>query len=414
MKKVAIVGGGITGLCSAYYLVKEGFQVTIVDKGNIIDGASFINAGIVTPSHFVPIAEPGMINQGIKWMFNSSSPLYIKPRWDTEFFKWAWYFKKASTKKKVDKAIPVLVDLNLRSRDLYLEILDSLDFEFHMEKKGLLMVYKTEKNQDHESKLAEKGKELGLEVSVLDNKGIKEIEPGFKDNILGGVHYQCDSHGTPNVFMSNLKRWLEAHGVQFILEEKVDGFEVAGNTILSLKTSSERVEADEFLLASGGWTTAISKQLGLNIPIQGGKGYSMDISRNINIKLPAILTEAKVAVTPMQNFTRFAGTMELSGNNTKIKRNRVETIAAAASDFYRDLTLTEEEKESAVSGLRPISPDGLPFIGKSSQYKNLNVAAGHAMMGWSLGPITGKLLTEIIAKHTPSVSLDPFILERFK
>ena len=413
MKKVAIIGGGITGLCSAYYLVKAGYEVTIVDKGNITKGASFINAGYVTPSHFVPLAEPGMINQGIKWMFNNSSPFYIKPRWDIDFFKWSWYFKKSSTKQKVAKAIPVLKELNEKSKELYEEMLESLDFEFHIERKGLLMVYKSAKNEEHETKLAEKGKDLGLDVSVLDKKALHDLEPQFSEDVIGGVHYECDAHSTPNLFMKNLKQWLENNGVRFVLEEAVTGLEVDGKTIKALHTSKNSIEADEFIMAAGSWTFPLAKKLGLNIPIQPGKGYSMSITRETNINLPAILTEAKVAVTPMKGFTRFAGTMELSGDNNIILPTRVEAIAKAASNYYSGFTLTPEEKQSATSGLRPVSPDGLPFIGKSSKFKNLNVAAGHAMMGWSLGPITGKLISEIVEGNHTSVLLEPFDLERF-
>ena len=403
MKKVAIIGGGITGLCSAYYLVKAGYEVTIVDKGNITKGASFINAGYVTPSHFVPLAEPGMINQGIKWMFNNSSPFYIKPRWDIDFFKWSWYFKKSSTKQKVAKAIPVLKELNEKSKELYEEMLESLDFEFHIERKGLLMVYKSAKNEEHETKLAEKGKDLGLDVRVLDKKALHDLEPQFSEDVIGGVHYECDAHSTPNLFMKNLKQWLENNGVRFVLEEAVTGLEVDGKTIKALHTSKNSIEADEFIMAAGSWTFPLAKKLGLNIPIQPGKGYSMSITRETNINLPAILTEAKVAVTPMKGFTRFAGTMELSGDNNIILPTRVEAIAKAASNYYSGFTLTPEEKQSATSGLRPVSPDGLPFIGKSSKFKNLNVAAGHAMMGWSLGPITGKLISELVANKKLSV-----------
>ncbi|MDN3594143.1 NAD(P)/FAD-dependent oxidoreductase [Zunongwangia endophytica] len=413
MKRVTIIGGGITGLCSAYYLVKAGHEVTVIDKSTITDGASFINAGYVTPSHFVPIAEPGMINQGIKWIFNNSSPFYIKPRWDMDFFKWSWYFKKSSTKNKVSKAIPVLKELNEKSRDLYAEMLESFDFDFHMERKGLLMVYKSAKNEAHEAKLAEKGKDLGLDVSVLDKKALHDLEPKFSEDVIGGVHYECDAHSTPNLFMKNLKKWLTEHGVNFILEEAVTGLDVDNKTIKAVTTINKTIEADEFILAAGSWTFPLAKKLGLNIPIQPGKGYSMSISRETDIHLPAILTEAKVAVTPMQNFTRFAGTMEFSGNNTTILPNRVEAIAKAASNYYSGFTLTSEEKQSATSGLRPVSPDGLPFIGKSSKFKNLNVAAGHAMMGWSLGPITGKLISEIVDANHTSVLLEPFDLERF-
>ena len=213
--------------------------------------------------------------------------------------------------------------------------------------------------------------------------------------------------------MKNLKQWLENNGVRFVLEEAVTGLEVDGKTIKAMHTSKNSIEADEFIMAAGSWTFPLAKKLGLNIPIQPGKGYSMSITRETNINLPAILTEAKVAVTPMKGFTRFAGTMELSGDNNIILPTRVEAIAKAASNYYSGFTLTPEEKQSATSGLRPVSPDGLPFIGKSSKFKNLNVAAGHAMMGWSLGPITGKLISEIVEGNHTSVLLEPFDLERF-
>ncbi len=376
-------------------------------------GASYINAGYLTPSHFTPLAEPGVITQGLKWMFNSASPFYIKPRLDVEFLRWAWDFKKSATATKVRKAIPVLTEINLRSKDLYDEMLASEDFEFHYEKKGLLMVYKTSKNEDHELKLAEKAKDLGLEAIPLSRKRLKEIQPVFNDQVRGAVHWTCDAHTTPHRFMENLIDWLKNNGVSFRTNEKIKGFEKTGTKITSVKTESDTLKADEFVLAAGSWTSVLSKSLGLRIPIQGGKGYSMNVHQATGITLPAVLTEARMAVTPMKSFTRFAGTMEFSGNNTIVRKNRVEAIARGAESFYEGLTITQADKDAAVSGLRPVSPDGLPFIGRASKYDNLCVAAGHAMMGWSLGPITGKLISEVISGKRTSVNLDPFSVERF-
>ncbi|MBV1923304.1 MAG: FAD-dependent oxidoreductase, partial [Flavobacteriaceae bacterium] len=149
-KEVVIIGGGIIGLCSAYYLQKEGHQVTIIDKSDISKGASFVNAGYITPSHIIPLAAPGMITKGIKWMFNSASPFYIKPRLDKEFLQWTWAFKKSASSTKVEKAIPVIKDINVFGRDLYEEIKASGDFNFHYERKGLLMLYKTDKAGEEE------------------------------------------------------------------------------------------------------------------------------------------------------------------------------------------------------------------------------------------------------------------------
>lgn len=413
MKKVIIIGGGISGLCSAYYLVREGYQVSVIDQGNISTGASFINAGYLTPSHFTPLAEPGMINKGIKWMFNSSSPFYIKPRLDLDFLKWAWHFKKSSTSARVEKAIPVLKGINLKSRDLFEEILETEDFSFHYERKGILMAYKLPKSEDYELKTAERAAAEGLEVKNISKEELRKIQPAFSDDVLGAVHYECDAHTTPNQFMKNLKNWLEQKGVNFMLHQKVKALQTKNNTISAVETSSGIFEADEFVLAAGCWTSSLAKTLKLNIPIQGGKGYALNMCRTTDITIPAILVEAKVAVTPMKDFTRFAGTMEFSGNNVIIRKSRVKAIADSVQSYYKNIQINEEEKSAAVSGLRPVSPDGLPFIGKTRDYKNLTVAAGHAMMGWSLGPVTGKLVSEIIAGQPLSLNLDPFKVDRF-
>lgn len=414
MKKVVIVGGGISGLCSAYYLVKEGFQVTVIDKNDITSGASFVNAGYIVPSHIISLAAPGMISKGLKWMFDSSGPFYIKPRMDLEFFRWALNFRKAATLDNVERSIPVLKEINLQSRDLYEELISSLDFKFHYSQEGLLMAYKTAKAEEEELKVAERVLNAGLDVRQLSKEELKKLQPGFSDEVKGAVHYTCDRHMTPNHFMHSLKSWLNEKGVKFELNQEVRKVVTHKNDIIAVETRERIFEADEFVLAAGSWTSALAKSLKLNIPIQGGKGYSMDVHRPTGITVPAILVEAKVAVTPMDGFVRFAGTMEFSGNNSLIRTNRVEAIAESVKKFFSDFELTGEETKSAVSGLRPVSPDGLPFIGKSSKFGNLTIAAGHAMMGWSLGPATGKLVTQLIKDEQPMLDLAPFRPERFQ
>lgn len=413
MKRVVIIGGGIAGLCSAYYLVKEGHQVTVVDKNDITSGASFINAGYIVPSHIISLAAPGMISQGLKWMFNPTSPLYIKPRLDLDFFRWALHFRKSATVKNVEKCVPVLKDINLRSRALYEEMLSSLDFKFHYENNGLLMVYRSSKAEEEELQLAERAQKEGLEVSQLSGTELRKLQPTFKDDVKGAVYFKCDSHCTPNEFMLALKKWLEDKGVKFELGQEVEHIIAGNGRIKAVETKSNFIWGDEFVLAAGSWTSSLAKTVGLNIPIQGGKGYSMNVHRPTGISIPAILSEAKVAVTPMDGFVRFAGTMEFSGNNSVIRKNRVQSIGDAVQKYYSDVKLTEEEQEAAVSGLRPVSPDGLPFIGRSKVYPNLTVASGHAMMGWSLGPATGKLVSELIGDRKPFMDLAPFRVERF-
>lgn len=411
-KKIIIIGGGIIGLSTAYYLQKEGHQVTVIDKSDFSSGASYVNAGYITPSHIIPLSAPGMITKGIKWMFNSSSPFYVKPRLDKDFLEWSWLFKKSATKAKVQKAIPVIKDINLLSRSLYESMKTEVDFEFFYQHKGLLMYYKTDKAGEEEWKVGQKAIDLGLKVENLSKEDVKKIEPNVDLDIRGAVYYHSDAHMTPNEFMPQLKSYLEKKGVIILGNEEVLDIDLSANQIKSIRTKNKELKADEFVIATGAWTQNFVKKLGLSILIQAGKGYRINSYKETKINIPAILMEAKVAVTPMNGFTRFAGTMEIDDINHNINSVRVQAIAKAAESYYPSLTITTEEKENAQCGLRPCSPDGLPYIGKTSKYKNLTIASGHAMMGWSLGPATGKLVSEIISEKKPSLDLAPFSVDR--
>ncbi|MDX1758311.1 MAG: FAD-dependent oxidoreductase [Arenibacter algicola] len=408
-KDVVIIGGGIVGLCSAYFLQKEGHKVTVLDKSDITSGASFVNAGYITPSHIIPLASPGMISKGIKWMFNSSSPFYMQPRWDTDFFKWSWYFHKSSTKEKVDLAIPLIKEINIISRELFTSIKNSGDLgDFQLERKGLLMLYKTDKEGEHEMQVAKKASYLGLEVSSLNKKELDTLQPNVTMNVKGAIHYECDGHTTPTEFMKKMLEYLKRSGVIIKTNEEVIDLSTENGRIIKVTTNKNDYSPKEVVLAAGSWSDNLSKKMNIKLPIQAGKGYRINVPRPTGITIPAILMEAKVAVTPMAEYTRFAGTMEFSGINDVIRKQRVEAIANAATEFYPEIKISEAEKLDAKSGLRPVSPDGLPYIGKSSSLKNLTVATGHAMMGWSLGPVTGKLVSEIISDKKTSMDINGF------
>ena len=408
-KDVLIIGGGIVGLCSAYFLQKEGHKVTVLDKSDITSGASFVNAGYITPSHIIPLASPGMISKGIKWMFNSSSPFYMQPRWDTDFFKWSWYFHKSSTKEKVDLAIPLIKEINIISRELFTSIKNSGDLgDFQLERKGLLMLYKTDKEGEHEMQVAKKASYLGLEVSSLNKKELDTLQPNVTMNVKGAIHYECDGHTTPTEFMKKMLEYLKRSGVIIKTNEEVIDLSTENGRIIKVTTNKNDYSPKEVVLAAGSWSDNLSKKLNIKLPIQAGKGYRINVPRPTGITIPAILMEAKVAVTPMAEYTRFAGTMEFSGINDVIRKQRVEAIANATTEFYPEIKISEAEKLDAKSGLRPVSPDGLPYIGKSSSLKNLTVATGHAMMGWSLGPVTGKLVSEIISDKKTSMDINGF------
>ncbi|MDG2074177.1 MAG: FAD-dependent oxidoreductase, partial [Polaribacter sp.] len=249
-KKVVVIGGGIIGLCSAYYLQKEGHEVTVIDKSDFTSGASYVNAGYLTPSHIISLAAPGMITKGIKWMFNSESPFYVKPRLDSEFLKWSLAFKKSANAKKVENSIPVIRDINLLSRDLYEDLKASKEFDFHYERKGLLMAYQTDKVGEAEWEVGERLIEAGLNAEMLTKEEIKKREPNANLNVKGGVFYDCDGHTTPSDFMPKMVEHLKNLGVEILAKEEVKDIEISNKIISKIITNKREIVADEVVLSA--------------------------------------------------------------------------------------------------------------------------------------------------------------------
>ena len=411
-KNIVVIGGGIIGLSSAYFLQKEGHKVTVIDQSNMDAGASYVNAGYLSPSHLIPLSAPGVMKKGLKWMFNPASPLYIKPRLNIDFLRWTWAFNKSCNQQHVEKAAPVIRDISLLSQELMSDIKRGDGFSFHYDKKGLFMLCQTEQMLEEEVKIAEYARELGLVAKEVNQDEIKQMEPNVKINAIGAAYFECDHHSTPHEFMTELKDHLLKSGVKINGNEKVEDIDVENGKIQTVKTNKSNYSVDEVVMAAGSWTGLLAKKLGINILLQAGKGYRINTEIETGITIPAILAEAKAAVTPMNGFTRFAGTMEIAGINHNISKVRVEAIAKAATQYYPDVILTVEEKDNAACGLRPVSPDGLPYIGRLKKCNNLTIAAGHAMMGWSMSTATGKLVSEIISDKKTSLDLAPFNPDR--
>ncbi|MGV6845388.1 MAG: NAD(P)/FAD-dependent oxidoreductase [Lutibacter sp.] len=411
MKEVVVIGGGIVGLFCAYYLTKDGCKVTVIDQSEMNSGASYVNAGYISPSHVIPLASPGMVSSGLKMMFNAKSPFYLKPRFNKNLWQWAWHFNKAANQKHVDKTAPIIKEFTEFSRILYENLKAENPFDFHFEKKGVLMAYQSVEFEKKEAVLAEKAIELGLEVKTLSESELKIIEPEME--ALGAYWYQCDAHSTPNQFMQNFIDYLISNGVQIIKNEEVTSFEMVGKKVKQVLTKSYKINTNELVIAAGSWSPLIAKKLGFKLLIEAGKGYRINSFRKLPINYPAILTDRNTAVTPMESFFRFGGTMEISGINREINSNRVKAIAEAVQAFYPSIHINNDEIKQAACGLRPVSPDGLPFIGRTKKFNNVAVAAGHAMLGWSQAPATGKIISEIINNKNLSIQTNLFNADRF-
>jgi len=411
-KKVVIVGGGIIGFSCAYYLIEEGHEVVLVDKDSFNSGASIVNAGYIIPSHIIPLASPEVLRKGIKWMLNSNSPFYIKPRFNKDLINWGINFIKSSNFRHVNRSISIIKKINEFSKELYFELRDSKKIDIKIYEKGLLMAFKTSEAEKEEFKTAKIARELEMNVQELSQDQVNSMQPKIRMNIKGAFWYKSDAHLTPETFMNNLKSYLLKKGLKVYKENLVESFNYNSGIINSITTKKNEIFGDEFVIAAGAWSENLLKKLRIKLLIQAGKGYRINLLKKTGISYPAILLEDKVAVTPMDGFTRFGGTMEISGLNTEINYKRVNAIAKSSEEYYEGLKISRQNINDAQCGLRPLSPDGLPFIGRHSLYNNLVLATGHSMMGWSLGPVTGKLVSEIISGKKKSISIDPFNPER--
>ena len=414
-KHILIIGGGVIGLTTAYYLTRRGHRVTLVDRATPDHlGCSYGNAGMIAPSHFVPLAAPGMVALGLKWMWNPESPFYIKPRLDWDLFSWGWKFYRAANARCVARAAPLLRDLNLASRACFEELAELSGNEFGLVKKGLLALCKSEHALEEEAKMAEQARALGLPAEVLDAKQTAKLDPNVRMDICGSVYFPKDCHLTPYRFMATLKQQLGKLGAEFSWSTEVTGFTHNASRLKAVKTSQGEFSADEFVICGGSWSPVIARELQLRLPMQAGKGYSLTLPNPRQLpSICAILTEARVAATPMGSSLRFGGTMEIAGLNEEINPVRVQGIIKTVPRYYPDFSPDDFRGVRPWRGLRPCSPDGLPYVGRVRRYANLSVATGHAMLGLSLGPITGKLMGEIISDEKPSMDITLLNPERY-
>jgi len=370
---VVIIGGGIVGLSSAYYLKKAGHTVTIIDQTDFSSSCSYGNAGYICPSHFIPLATPGIVKQGLRWMLDSQSPFYVQPRLDWSLLHWGWHFMRAATAKRAEDAAIPLRDISLLSRQEYAtwSKLPAFDFLY--------------------------------------------LEPNLPINAIGALYFGCDAHCSPNQLMLRLIAHLQGEGVQLIPKASVTNFIREGKAIKKVVHTGGELTADQVVVATGSWSRQLLSTLRISIPMMPGRGYSVTLEDHAHgLNYPAILVEGRVAVTPFTDTAiRFGGTMEITSHQTPPRMNRVAGIVKAVKQFYPTLQLETPPIDKVWYGYRPCSADGLPYIGRVPSISNLTIATGHAMLGLSLGAGTGKLVREIVDGLPPSIDLKPFSVDRF-
>lgn len=414
MESIGIIGGGVVGLCSAYYLQKEGYDITIMDEDHFNSGCSFVNAGMIVPSHVIPLAAPGVVSKGLRWMFTSDSPFAFHFSPNKDLLRWLWLFNRSATKKNVSYAAPFLRDISLLSKSLYREIAEEKGFEFGYAERGLLMLYQTEEAEKEETSTAEIANRVGIQAEILTAGQVQKLEPELTVNLRGGIYFRGDAHLEPGKFMQDLVSYLKNKGVHFIENTKVQPFNFTQNREIEIPLSGMKKTFTHLVIACGAKSNRILKSLSCNLPLQGGKGYSLTLENvEKNIHIPSLLIEGKVAVTPMGNNLRISGTMEIGNSTDKINIKKVTGILNTLTRFYPELNNISIHDHIISSGLRPCSPDGLPYIGNLKNFPQITIATGHGMMGMSLGPATGKLVSEMISGKKNSLDIAAFHPERF-
>jgi len=414
-RHLLIAGGGVIGLCTAYYAIHKGLRVTIVERGAPDhDSCSLGNAGMVVPSHFAPLAAPGAMALALKWMWNPESPFSVRPRLSGDLLDWGWKFMRAANAAHVARSAPLLRDLHLASRACFEQLSARYGNEFGLVRKGLLMLCRTQHALDEEAATAEQARRLGIPAEVLDPGQTAALDPGVRMDIVGSVHFPKDCHFSPQRFMNCLTRESAQAGVEFAWNTEVIGWHTRGTRIEAIRTDQGDISADEYVLACGSWTSVAARELQCRLPMQAGKGYSLTLVQPRRIPtLCSICTEARVAVTPMGSSLRFGGTMEITGLDESINMSRVRGIIKVIPQYFPDFSPDDFDAIPPWRGLRPCSPDGMPYVGRTGRYVNLIVATGHAMMGMSLGPITGKLAAETATGEPPSIDISQLNPDRY-
>lgn len=413
---IVVVGGGVVGLCVADALRRRGCRVLVVDAGPARRAASHANAGWIVPSLSGPVPAPGLVGTSLRWMVRPGSPLSIRPRADPDFLRWLLAFWRRCNARDHRAGLEATAALNARTMALFdLLRADGVDFEEHRD--GLGFVYESPRELAHDHAALAALRPFGYETPpLLDGDAMRAIEPALADGVVGGFRFAQERHVRPDSLVAGLERRLCDGGVELRPGTAVTGIEHHGGRVAAVETNAGPIAAEAVVLCAGAWSPALARRVGVRVPIEAGKGYSLDYAPPpplpAPIRGPLYLHEARVAVTPLAGTVRLAGTMEFAGLNQRIPPARIAAIARAGARFLRGWP-ADPARAAVWTGARPMTPDGLPVIGHLPGFANLLVASGHAMLGVTLAPATGEAVAEMLTTgRTPDV-IRPFDPARF-
>lgn len=410
--RVVVVGAGVIGAASAYHLARNGHEVVVIEAGRIGTGASWGNAGWICPAETGPVAAPGMVLQGLKWMLKSDSPLYIKPQLSVPFVRFLLQTAAKCNEQDYRAGLRANIALFADSMQWFDEYArDGVDFEMYNQ--GLLMAFLGETKYEHHAHDLDIAEAAGLEPRRLTGDPLREQEPALSDEVKAGIYYPFERGIRSETITPGLVRRARELGVEFKENTPFEGVVKTGDRVTAVKTPEGRMLCDAVVVAAGVWSARVAKQFGVTLPIQPGKGYSIEYAQApVQLRQPISFTEKKCVGTPLGTSLRLAGTMEFSGFNPDVNRVRVDAIRTAPTRFIDGWTAPQADGEPW-AGFRPMTPDSLSIIGKLGNHDNAYIAAGHGMYGVTLAPATAGAVVEMVESRRVPERLAPFSPTRF-
>jgi D-amino-acid dehydrogenase len=409
LSDVLVIGGGAIGVSCALYLARAGAHVTLLESGAELGaGCSAGNAGLLCPSHAAPLATRASLRQGIRWSLTPDGPFALRPR--PALVPWLARFAAACTPARERAATQLLRSLSVASLELH----DSLRREVgaNIERTGTLNVYETEHGFAVGREEAVEHAAAGLRSQVLDAREAEELEPALAGPVAGAIFYPDELSGDPLDFVHVVGRAAVDAGVEIRTDTEVLALHAERERIARIETTTGRVVAETIVLAAGAWSPLLTRGLGLDVPVEGGKGYHVDYEPGDgDPHVPIFLQEARVIATRMPGRLRLSGTFELVGFDLSVDERRVDAIERAGR--RRVHQLAERRRLEVWRGLRPCTPDGLPLVGRSGRYENLLLATGHAALGFTLAPVTGALIAQLVAGEQPEHDITLLRPDRF-
>jgi D-amino-acid dehydrogenase len=408
----AIIGGGVIGLLAAYELHRRGVDVTLIDKSDFGAACSTGNAGWITPSLSGPVPAPGLVATSLKWMMDRHSPLYIRPSSLPALAPWLFQFWRHCNAADYHAGLMATARLAEPVMDLYDSLVEH-GVEFEMHDSGILFAVLNPEYLTHLAEDLKIMRQFGYgEPLELSGGELRDFEPEITDAVKGALWVREERHVRPETLTEGLVRWLTAEGVKLYPGVKVTGIRSGVSTVRAIETLDGTLDVDQILIAAGAWSGEVARMAGVTLPMQAGKGYNITVNEpELKLHHAIYFSDARVACSPFDGALRVSGTMELSGVNTAFDPRRVEAIRHGADRCLGDWS--RGASETSWVGMRPLTPDGLPVIGRAPKLENLYLATGHSMLGITLGPSTALTIAELMTTGKSSIDLTAFDPARF-